>query len=77
MSIWVLVCKYVDLGKKKKFRRISILVKIFESIDFGENGRNNSNLVKKIRKISILVKFVENSRFWSKSKKKCRFLVKI
>ena len=41
MSIWVKICKYVDLGPK-----ISILVKIFENIDFGENFRKISILVE-------------------------------
>ena len=47
ISIWVKICKYVDLGQK--LPKISIWVKIFDSIDFGE----------KCRKISNLIKFVE------------------
>ena len=40
MSIGVKICKYVDVGPK-----ISILVKIFENIAFGENCRKFSILV--------------------------------
>ena len=35
MSIWVKICKYLDLGKN--CRKISILVNIDENLDFGQN----------------------------------------
>ena len=46
--------------------KISILVKIDENLDFGQN----------CRKILILVQFVENSRFWE-NLPKCRFWSKL
>ena len=35
MSISVKICKYIDFGEK--FPKMSILVKIFQNIGFGEN----------------------------------------
>ena len=46
MSIWVKIWKYHDFGKTCP--KISILVKIFENIDFGQNSvkKTPKNLVK-------------------------------
>ena len=36
MSIWVKICKY--RGFVKNFRKISILLNIYETLDFGQNS---------------------------------------
>ena len=50
----------------KKIPKISILVKIFENIDFKENCRTISNLVRFVEKFRFFDKIVENFQFWSK-----------
>ena len=63
MSIWVKICKYLDLGQNfEKFRfwsifmKILILVKIHENLDCGIwNLSENYDLGQHFRKISILV----------------------
>ena len=38
MTIWVKICKYLNLGKN--FRKISILVNIYENHDLGLKLQN-------------------------------------
>ena len=50
----------------KNIQKYHFLSKFFENIDFSENCRKISSLVKFVKKISIFDKIVENSRCWSK-----------
>ena len=65
MSIWVKICKYVDLGQK--FSKISIFVKIFEKKMILVKIVENLKFGQICLRISILIKFVENSPFRWKS----------
>ena len=57
MNFW----KNLDFGQN--FRKISILVKIFENLDFDQSCGENHHFGKNLGKISILVKFWKVSIF--------------
>ena len=71
MSIWVKICKYVDIGNKYKEYRFFVIM--FEDIDLSEKCRKISNLSKNLdfEKIVKILDFGQNLpkyRFCSKDR---------